>query len=289
MKRVLLDENQREACLFEDGVWMRRFLFPETAMLGGVYRLRILQYVPALSAYLLQGMPVQSPAPDTSGVSAGSHEEILLRTKDAASKHKPGDVVLVEVFRDGYDGKRPLATEHLSLDAKIAEALRAQLIFDPVPKKLKTAWDPFSRWLEKNEVDPKKSDAVRKTCLEEDPVAAPQRRYWLGRVIENEMAQIVIDSTEAAHIIDVNQTAASLSIVAEKKAKMVNRASIPLIVRALLLQKRQGIVLIDALRMSSADRSQYLNALRQQIRAERLRAKVLGFTRAGLVEVLVRR
>lgn len=289
MKHVLLDDNQREACLFEDGVWTRRFLFPETAMLGSVYRLRILQYLPALSAYLLQGMPVQSLASDAPGVSAGSHEEILLRTKDAASKHKPGEVVLVEVFRDGYDGKRPLATERLSLDEKTAEALRAQLIFDPVPKKLKTAWDPFLRWLEKNEIDPQQPGAVVKTCLEEDPVSAPQRRYWLGRVIENDMAQIVIDSTEAAHVIDVNQTAASFSLSPEKKAQMVNRASIPLIVRALLLQKRQGIVLIDALRMSSADRSQYLNALRQQVRAERLPAKVLGFTRAGLVEVLVRR
>lgn len=299
MKTGYIDWNKQEAGVFEDREWIDRHLIDKDSLVGHVYRMRIIRPVPALQGFVLEGP---------------SKEEILLREKDTIRSLKSGDVVLVQIIRDGYDDKMPLASERLSVD-KNSEAwawLQKQKNFDPVPKDLYRGVNPLWTWLnfypevewicnDKQAIlgylqDLPTFDRERLKLNEQsgfdidfDDYFSAERRRWLDRIISNEYTEIVIDRTEAASLIDVNQTAGSMALERDAKIRLVNHSSIPLIVAAIKLQKLEGIVLIDPISMSKKDGPNYLKELKDECYKLYLQAKVLGFTRSGLVELLVRR
>lgn len=188
----------------------------------------------------------------------------------------------------------------LTLSCQAQEALRA-VQFDPVPQKL-GGRDLLGEWIraqgeafcmtnvrgfcERFQLRGEENEAFR---LEEDARFAPQRRLWLNRVIENEAAQIVIDSAEAAHIIDVNQGPGSGALPAVQKNLHVNEAALPLLARAIMLQRLQGIVLIDVLRMDHKKGRNYGRRLEAALNERGVEARCLGFTHTGLLELAIRR
>lgn len=299
MRSGYIDWKKKEAGVFEDRQWIDRHLIDTRSLVGRIYRMRIIRPLPALDAFVLEG-------PDK--------EEILLRSKDTSLDHKSGDVCLVQIIRDGYDNKLPLASESLTIEKESDtwQWLEKQRHFDPVPNELFRSEDPLWTWLNfypdlewicdsKQEIihylkdlsrfEPDKLNLVEKADfdIDLDDYFSAERRKWLARVISNDHAEIVVDRTEAASLIDVNQTANTMSLEREAKIKMVNEASISLLASAIKLQKLEGIVLIDPISMSKRDGPSYLKALKDEFYKRYLKAKVLGFTRSGLVEVLVRR
>lgn len=188
----------------------------------------------------------------------------------------------------------------LMLLRQAQEALRA-VQFDPVPQKL-GGRDLLGEWIraqgeafcvtnvrgfcERFRLRGEENEAFR---LEEDARFAAQRRMWLNRVIENEAAQIVVDSTEAAHVIDVNQGVGLRTLSAAQKTLRVNEAALPLLVRAIALQRLQGIVLIDVLRMDHKAGQNYGRRLEAALSRCGVEARYLGFTHSGLLELTVRR
>lgn len=295
-----IDWEKKEAGIFEDRLWKDRYLINEYSLIGGVYRMRIIRPLPGLQGFVLEG-------PDG--------EEILLRDKDTLEERKSGQVVLVQIVKDGYEGKMPMASEKLPLKKSdpLWEDLKQQLHFDPVPAKLMNLDRPLLSWMHYyqgiewltndkkavlayaeesgREVDWSLFHLIEEKDFSVDyhPIISPQRRYWLSREISNDYAEIVVDQAEAACFIDVNQTGRGMHLPAKTKAQVVNEKSIPLLVGAIKLQALQGIVIIDPISMSKKDGSAYIKALKDAIYKAYLPADVLGYTRAGLVEVLVRR
>lgn len=295
-----IDWQQKEAIVVENGEWIDRFSLDTTTNIGSVYRMRIKKPVPALEGFILEGP---------------NDQDYLLFEKNTRHPRKSGDVVLVEIFRTAYDDKMPMVTEYLSLQTNdpLWDKLEKQVHFDPVPKELARLKNPVISWLKHypeitwisnnkkdfetllNEYD--KDNQISWTydpsySFDVDPAIASQREYWLSRTIQNEYAQIVVDKTEAATLIDINQAENSphiLKLPKDAKTKTVNLQSIPLIVKAIKLQQLQGIVLIDAIRMPKTEGPTYLQALKDELYKQYVVAKVLGFSRAGFVEVLVKR
>lgn len=178
------------------------------------------------------------------------------------------------------------------------------LNFDPVPALLfgTSAWEAKLFSLDADAFATDSAELARRAkgrfpVVEHDPTfsceldsrIAPERRYWLDRVIENDDCQIVVDSTEACHVIDVNSRARTLSLPSKQQRLRTNLACIPLVCGAIRLKPLSGIVLVDLLRMDEKGRAELDRALRDALREEDIPARCLGFSRAGLYEILVSR
>lgn len=290
MRIGFVDFKRNEAAIYVDGQWEDRFLFKEESSVGQIMRLRIEKALEGLRGFLL----------------TGENEKYLLREKDCITAHCAQDVVIVEIIKEGYDGKLALASERfrLCISEEEEEEYQRLLHFDPVPKVLGRSFHPLTKWMAQYRQTPlvtndrKKLRAfIGEDCdiqeedldIDRDTRFAKERRIWLSDDISDGYAQIIIEKTAAAIVIDVNQGVRKLRVPREEQVRRVNDASIPLIVKAMALQQDKGILLIDAIRMSKKDGKKYLENLTREFRQRNLPARVLGFSRSGLVEVLLYR
>lgn len=315
MYTAYIDWKQKEAGIYLDREWIDRFLIREDSRVGKVYRMRIIRPVPGLAGFILEGPGRQEFLLREKDCLQGckSGQVVLVQVKsDGYDQKLP--LVTEQLSLSEKDPLRDL--------------LNKQIHFDPVPALLARLSHPLVRWMSfypdadwvtdsrdrlkeclglssfqknKNLLPPElsylrsfRSEEIRLReevdfSVDLSPDFAPERRKWLSRVIENEYAQIVIDRAEAACLIDINQTPATLKIDPANKVTIVNEASIPLLVRAIKLQEIEGIVLVDALRMPKSQGPGYLKMLKDELYRQYVISSVLGFSRAGLVEILVRR
>lgn len=292
MKIGYIHLDSGETGVYDDRQWIDRYRFVQGTDIGVVYRMRISHRNPGLEGFVADGP---------------SGKPYLLKERDMLTEHRSGDVVIVEVISPGYDGKMPRVSERLNLSADDpgwAEFERLKR-FDPCPKRLTRLSDPLLRfmgyyrgieWIA--DALPPELEAVKEQFnLRVEPGFNPdlderfaaQRRYWLAEAIESAEAQIAVARTAACTVIDVNEGGLALNLPHERKVERINDASIPLIARAIKLQGLQGIVLVDAVRMSKPQGKRYLERLKAELLSRYVRCDVLGFSRSGMVELLVRR
>lgn len=107
------------------------------------------------------------------------------------------------------------------------------------------------------------------------------RRVWL-----KSGGYIVIDSTEALTVIDVNTGKYVGSIGLEDTVLNTNLEAAGEIAKQLRLRDMGGIIIIDFIDMiSGKDNQKVIDALEEALSKDKTRSKVLGMTRLGLVEM----
>ena len=100
-------------------------------------------------------------------------------------------------------------------------------------------------------------------------------------------AYLIIESTEALHVIDVNSGNRSKSSAnQESNALDVNLRAADEIARQLRLRDMGGIIVIDYIDMAQADHRQALPAhMRQVLAKDRARHNILPLSRSGLMQI----
>ena len=107
------------------------------------------------------------------------------------------------------------------------------------------------------------------------------RRVWL-----KSGGYIVIDSTEALAVIDVNTGKYVGSIGLEDTVLNTNLEAAVEIAKQLRLRDMGGIIIIDFIDMiSGKDNQKVIDALEKALSKDKTRSKVLGMTQLGLVEM----
>lgn len=98
---------------------------------------------------------------------------------------------------------------------------------------------------------------------------------------------LVIEHTEALHVIDVNSgNRANIAGSQEENAFKVNMDAAKEIVRQLRLRDMGGIIVIDFIDMRSADNKKKLfNILKEEMASERAKHTILPPTKFGLVQI----
>lgn len=112
---------------------------------------------------------------------------------------------------------------------------------------------------------------------------------WFGNRVEFGGAFLLVDILETLSVIDVNQGAFGLHWKRKEMARRVNLDAVQVIAKVVKLRSIRGILLIDFIRMDRADGKDVLKSLTHAFAKEGQNANVLGFTKAGLVEVLLPR
>lgn len=101
---------------------------------------------------------------------------------------------------------------------------------------------------------------------------------------------IVIDELEAMTVIDVDMAAQASAASQAESAFQLNQEAAQEIARQIRLRDIGGIVVVDFLRLASADhRRRLVEALRRACSSDPQQVDVLGMTPAGLVEVTRKR
>ena len=106
------------------------------------------------------------------------------------------------------------------------------------------------------------------------------------RVLLSSGAELVIDRTEAMHVIDVN----TAGFIGKKEftdtVLQTNLEAAKEIARQIRLRNLSGIILIDFIDMKSEEhRNLLLDTLEEALRTDRVKTKVHGISHLGLVEV----
>jgi len=97
---------------------------------------------------------------------------------------------------------------------------------------------------------------------------------------------ITIDATEAMTVVDVNTGKFNGSDSPRETFLRVNTEAVVETARQLRLRNIGGVVVVDALRMGSqADQAAVIGALEAELRKDRYKTVVAGFTRLGLLEM----
>lgn len=117
----------------------------------------------------------------------------------------------------------------------------------------------------------------------------PEWDRWMRRKVEFGESFLLVDVLETLTAIDVNQGSFGLKWKKKEMSRRVNLDAIPVVVKVLQLREVRGILVIDFIRMEKPDGKEVLDALEKELRASGMQYKVLGFTKAGLVEVLLYR
>lgn len=100
-------------------------------------------------------------------------------------------------------------------------------------------------------------------------------------------AYLVIEHTEALHVVDVNSGPNIASSTNNKDhALSVNKMAATEIARQLRLRDMGGIIVVDFIDMSSADhRKQLYEHLREEMRRDKARHKILPPSKFGLIQI----
>lgn len=110
---------------------------------------------------------------------------------------------------------------------------------------------------------------------------ALQRHVWL-----DSGASLVIDPCEAMTVIDVNTAKFTGKRDLEQTILKTNLEACKEIARQIRLRNLAGIILIDMIDMEAEEhRQQVLDALRDALKADRVKTVVHGFTSLGLIEM----
>lgn len=112
----------------------------------------------------------------------------------------------------------------------------------------------------------------------------------VNRMIELKSgANIVIDELEALTVIDVNSNSYTSGSNKEDSAYKVNLSVIDEILNQIVVRGLGGIILIDFIRMNSSNSDNVKNMFISTSKEYNLRINNIGFTRSGLLEVVVNR
>jgi len=188
------------------------------------------------------------------------------RSRKPKELYKEPDV-LEYVIRERYDER---VTEIITNNSEIKERLEAIL------KKFET-----------------KRDIVR--LIEEDPIKLfsinQKLEKSLRRVVNlNCGGSIVIDSTEALTVIDVNSGSNVSGNGFREMSLKTNIEASKEIARQLRLRNISGIILIDFIDMSKEqDRSLVLDTFKEELKKDKGKTAVIGFTKLGLLEMTRKR
>lgn len=100
-------------------------------------------------------------------------------------------------------------------------------------------------------------------------------------------AYLVIEHTEAMHVIDVNSGSKNLNHkTLEETALKTNLEAAREIARQLRLRDMGGIIVIDFIDLKKADNRKKLNdALRREMKADRAKHSILSMSKFGLVQI----
>jgi ribonuclease G len=99
-------------------------------------------------------------------------------------------------------------------------------------------------------------------------------------------AYIVLEHTEALHVVDVNSGQRTNQTDQESNALNVNLEAVPEIARQLRLRDIGGIIIIDFIDMRNpANKRKVFDAMRDAMRADRAKHTVLGISRFGLMQI----
>lgn len=100
-------------------------------------------------------------------------------------------------------------------------------------------------------------------------------------------AYLVIEHTEALHVVDVNSGPNIASSTTNKDhALSVNKMAATEVARQLRLRDMGGIIVVDFIDMSSADhRKQLYEHLREEMRRDKARHKILPPSKFGLIQI----
>ena len=99
-------------------------------------------------------------------------------------------------------------------------------------------------------------------------------------------AYIVIEHTEAMHVIDVNSGSKNLNTTLEDTALKVNMVAAEEIARQLRLRDMGGIIVIDFIDMKRSENRRKLNEyFRDIMKPDRARHSILPISRFGLVQI----
>lgn len=93
---------------------------------------------------------------------------------------------------------------------------------------------------------------------------------------------LTVEKTQALTAIDIDSGASRLS------PKEIARQTAKPIMKLIRLARLSGIVVVDMPRIPAADGQAVLEALRDEARYDRRSPDILGFSRAGLIEIVIR-
>ena len=101
---------------------------------------------------------------------------------------------------------------------------------------------------------------------------------------------LIIEKTEAMTVIDVNTGKFTGSIKLEETVYKTNIEAAKEIARQLKIRDIGGIIIIDFIDMNKKDyKDELLKVLNEELKKDKRKSQVLGFTRLGLVEIARRR
>lgn len=117
--------------------------------------------------------------------------------------------------------------------------------------------------------------------LQENFDKLTQRIVWL-----KSGAFLVIEQTEAFVVIDVNTGRSSKGRIPEETYRRVNIEAAPEICRQIRLRNLSGEILVDFIKMKSADhRDELLHVMRKAVRRDHVRTEVVDLTGLGILEM----
>lgn len=117
--------------------------------------------------------------------------------------------------------------------------------------------------------------------IDEQIYKAFSRKVWLDNG-----AYLVVDKTEALTVFDVNTGKYTGAIGLEQTVYEVNMAAAKEIARLLRLRDIGGLIVIDFIDMDTAEhRQQVVDMLEEQVKRDRTKTVIFGWTRLGLVEL----
>lgn len=108
-----------------------------------------------------------------------------------------------------------------------------------------------------------------------------------NRKIEIGNASIYIDKLEALTVIDVNSGATNMNLVKEEMSISINLKVIEEIAIQISLRNIKKMLIIDFIRVNKTNKELIIQKLREQLVEYNIKANILGFSRLGLLEIVV--
>jgi Ribonuclease G/E len=268
---------------------------------GEVHRARVVSVVPGLAGAfvaLADGVQAFLPAEEAEpGRADGA------KVRPIGSRVREGEAVVVRVVRAGIGGKGP------RVSARVAPALRAARA-GPAPALLHPAPPLAVQWLTAGEAPAEvvldDADAALALRAALPALASPIAVHrgaapLLDDAIEAELAALAepeveiapglrlgIAITPALTAIDVDLAGGAGREAARRWRAAANRAALAEIARQVVLRNLSGVLAIDLAGLPGARgaREALRRAAEAAFAADPLGARVLGFSRAGLLEVV---
>ncbi|KGX93630.1 hypothetical protein N781_10655 [Pontibacillus halophilus JSM 076056 = DSM 19796] len=103
-------------------------------------------------------------------------------------------------------------------------------------------------------------------------------------------AELIIDRTEAMTVMDVNTAKRTKTAHKGMNTLETNRLAATEAARQIRLRNLSGIIVIDFIDMKNEqERAQVIHTMKQELRKDRIRTEVYGFTRLGILELTRKR